>query len=199
MFTSAESALRDPLLDLPFKTGSPDDLSDLGFDTDYILDLDEIGWDQQSSLTSSPVPSDNSDQVPPEVSSNRKDWLVEDMVSKRSRAPRLIEFLVLLLRKPHCQAIASFTDRQKGIFQVHQPEKVAELWQSVKNRQSNSKMTYDKLARAIRWYYKSNLMQKTNTKYTFQFSPKVLKAYFIDENNNENLDLSDDSLFDDSS
>jgi hypothetical protein len=120
---------------------------------------------------------------------NRKEWLVQDSISKRQRSPRLFEFLILLLGKCHYESYASFTDRSKGIFQIHKPEKVAELWQAVKSRQSNQKMTYDKFARAIRWYYKSNLMQKTNTRYTFQFSSQTLKNYFVDENNNSSISL----------
>ena len=123
--------------------------------------------------------------VPLNLLTNRKEWLVEDAMSKRMRSPRLYEFLVLLLQKADLRPYASFSDREKGLFQVYQPEKVAELWQAVKSRQSNQKMTYDKFARAVRWYYKSNIMQKTNTRYTFQFSPRIMKTYFFDENNND--------------
>ncbi len=120
----------------------------------------------------------------------RREWLVQDSISKRQRSPRLFEFLVLLLGKSRYESYASFTDRSKGIFQIHQPNKVAELWQAVKSRQSAQKMTYDKFARAIRWYYKSNIMQKTNTRYTFQFSSKSLRTYFFDENTNSKTDFS---------
>jgi hypothetical protein len=123
--------------------------------------------------------------VPSDVHVNRKDWLVEDKMSKRMRSPRLYEFLILLLRKSDFDFYASFTDREKGIFHISKPEKVAELWQAVKSRQSHQKMTYDKFARAVRWYYKSNIMQKTNTRYTFQFSPRIMNLYFFDENNND--------------
>ena len=123
--------------------------------------------------------------VPSNLYINRKDWLVEDPMSKRMRSPRLFEFLILLLQKSGYDFYASFTNREKGIFQISKPEKVAELWQAVKSRQSHQKMTYDKFARAVRWYYKSNIMQKTNTRYTFQFCPRIMKVYFFDENNND--------------
>lgn len=125
-----------------------------------------------------------------EIPLNRKEWQVIDAISRRARSPRLFEFLILLLGKIHYQFYASFIDYSKGIFQIHKPEQVAELWQAVKSRQSNQKMTYDKFARAIRWYYKSNLMQKTNTRYTFQFSSQTLKRYFFDENNNNTNTIS---------
>jgi len=125
-----------------------------------------------------------------DIALDRREWLIQDSISKRQRSPRLFEFLILLLGNSRYESYASFTDRSKGIFQIHQPNKVAELWQAVKSRQSNQKMTYDKFARAIRWYYKSNIMQKTNTRYTFQFSSKSLRTYFVDENNNSKTDFS---------
>jgi hypothetical protein len=125
-----------------------------------------------------------------DITLDRREWLIQDPISKRQRSPRLFEFLVLLLGKSRYESYASFIDRSKGIFQIHQPNKVAELWQAVKSRQSHQKMTYDKFARAIRWYYKSNIMQKTNTRYTFQFSSQSLRTYFVDENNNSKTDFS---------
>ena len=119
-----------------------------------------------------------------ETCPDKREWLVQDPSSTRKRSPRLYEFLILLLQKPGYQSCASFSNKSKGTFQIHQPERVAELWQAVKNRQSNQKMTYDKLARAVRWYYKLNIMQKTNTRFTFQFTPRILDLHFRDENNN---------------
>ena len=171
--------------------GSDSELGDLPAifcDSDFTTEPD-----QTCDFSGSPVAISNTVEIPdhssPTISvpAARKYWLVDDAVSKRARAPKLYEFLVLLVKNPKYEDVASFTDREKGIFQIHQPEKVAELWQSVKNRQSNSKMTYDKFARAIRWYYKANLMKKTNTRYTFQFSPQLLKAYFTDEDNSDPL------------
>lgn len=137
-------------------------------------EIDDISFDLDNVMN----------QFTSDIPINRREWMMEDALTKRLRSPRLFEFLVLLLTNFHYESYASFTDRSKGIFQIHRPEKVAELWQAVKSRQSNQKMTYDKFARAIRWYYKSNIMQKTNTKYTFQFSTKTLRTYFVDENNN---------------
>lgn len=172
-------------------------------DNSSLLDIDFSSnssneCDRQCEFSESSVLISETVEVPDKVTSNisnsQKYWLIEDAVSKRSRAPRLYEFLVLMVKNSKYEHLASFIDQRKGTFQIHQPEKVAELWQSVKNRQSNSKMTYDKFARAIRWYYKTNLMKKTNTRYTFQFSSQLLKAYFTDENNND-LFNDDDALF----
>ena len=123
------------------------------------------------------------------IPTNSKEWMVTDQTSKRQRPPRLFEFLILLLQKPHYVSYASYTNKSQGIFQIHKPDMVADLWQQVKNRQSNQNMTYDKFARAIRWYYKSDIMKKTNARYTFQFSPATLKTFITDENNNSTTDF----------
>jgi len=138
-----------------------------------------------SMFSGNPYPPVNPiENVSHDIPTNPKEWLVTDRTSKRQRPPRLYEFLILLLQKSHYASYASYKDKSLGIFEIHEPEKVADLWQQVKNRQSNHKMTYDKFARAIRWYYKEDIMNKTNARYTFQFSTKTLEAITRDENNN---------------
>jgi hypothetical protein len=159
----------------------------------HINSLEEWLFEHFPSPTDTDLPSNPDDVINTfsfDIPLDRREWLVQDSLSGRQRSPRLFEFLILLLEKSHYRSYASFTDRSKGIFQIHKPGKIAELWQAVKSRQSNQKMTYDKFARAIRWYYKSNIMQKTNTRYTFQFSSKTLKHYFVDENNNTTMTIS---------
>ncbi|CAF1581305.1 unnamed protein product [Didymodactylos carnosus] len=46
------------------------------------------------------------------------------------------------------------------------------LWQNVKGRYTVRNMTYDKMARALRLYYKSGIMTPVNGRYTFQFGPQ---------------------------
>ncbi|CAF3352522.1 unnamed protein product [Rotaria sp. Silwood2] len=127
------------------------------------------------------------DNVSYDMTTNSREWLVMDKASKRQRPPRLYEYLLLLLENSHYTSYASYTNKSEGIFQIHEPEKVAELWQKVKSRQSNQKMTYDKFARAVRWYYQAGIMKKTNTRYTFQFSLKTMKEFSIDQDNNNML------------
>ena len=119
-----------------------------------------------------------------DIPTDLSEWMIMDTISKRQRPPRLYEFLLSLLEKPHYHTYASYTNRSQGIFHIHEPQKVATLWEKVKSRQTTQTMTYDKFARAIRWYYKSDIMKKTNTRYTFQFSQQTLKRFMIDENNN---------------
>jgi hypothetical protein len=133
-------------------------------------------------LPEEPQPPVNSaESSSPDIPTDPKEWLVTEQGSRRQRPPRLYEFLIMLLEKPHYASYASYKDKSQGVFEIHEPEKVANLWQQVKNRQSSQKMTYDNFARAVRWYYKGEIMKKTNARYTFQFTPKTLKLLIIEE------------------
>ena len=137
-----------------------------------------------ASFPQSQSPSSSVEVPMPDIPTDARQWMVTDTTSQRLRAPRLFEFLLLLLQRPQYDSYASYTDRSKGIFQIHQPDRVAALWQQIKSRQSAQDMTYDKFARAIRWYYNQGIMVKTNTRYTFQFSENILQASLTDANNN---------------
>ena len=141
--------------------------------------------DASPSVVDQSIPIVNSSEENYEdVPINRKEWLITDQTTGRQRAPFLYEFLILLLHKSHFASYAVFKDKSRGIFEISQPNKVAHLWQHVKNRQATHDMTYDKFARAVRWYYKTDIMIKTNARYTFQFSARTLSCIIIDENNN---------------
>ncbi|CAF0770852.1 unnamed protein product [Rotaria sordida] len=98
-----------------------------------------------------------------------REWFVTDETSGRSRRPLLHEFLRQLLNNKNYSDIAAYIDRSKGIFRFYQKNTAAELWQRVKGRNSDSVMTYEKLARAIRYYYSSGIIHPTPGRFTFQF------------------------------
>lgn len=98
------------------------------------------------------------------------EWQVVDLSNGKSRHPRQHEFLKLLLQNSRYASYVSWIDQGKGLFQIHQPEAVAKLWQKVKNRTTEKQMDYSTFARGIRHYYKDQKMIKTNRKYTFQFN-----------------------------
>ena len=119
------------------------------------------------------------------------DWLVTDEATRKKRSPRLFEFLRQLLDDDAYAHIVGYTDKKRGIFQFYQKNKAAELWQQVKGRNCDSskpfysqrrpssivsfvsssrlEMTYDKLARAIRYYYPSETICRSKGRFTFRF------------------------------
>ncbi|CAF1413270.1 unnamed protein product [Didymodactylos carnosus] len=99
-------------------------------------------------------------------------WLVVDGTTKLKRRPLLHEFLRLLLDNPEYHDLATYVDPQKGIFKLHKPNAVADLWQYVKGRSSERRMTYDTLSRGIRFYYRKEVMKASPGHFTFCFGPQ---------------------------
>ncbi|CAF3575572.1 unnamed protein product [Rotaria socialis] len=109
--------------------------------------------------------SENSHEVP----FDHREWEICDPSSNRKRPPRQNEFLQLLLENSRYSSYVSWVDKSQGLFRILQPERVADLWKSVKCRQTQGKMNYETFARGVRYYYGTGLMIKTNKKYTFCF------------------------------
>ena len=103
----------------------------------------------------------------------------------------LWQFLLeLLLSKKH-KDIIDWTD-PKGEFKLLNAEEVARLWGDRKNKPS---MNYDKLSRALRYYYDKNIMKKVSgKKFVYQFVnlPKKVLDLISDGGSDfeDNVDLS---------
>ncbi|CAF3333009.1 unnamed protein product [Rotaria socialis] len=102
-------------------------------------------------------------------SSQLDEWSILDPNSGRLRRPLLHEFLRQLLDNEKYSNIATYIDREQGIFKFHQKKVAAQLWQHAKGRNSDSVMTYEKLARAIRYYYSGGIIRPTPGRFTFRF------------------------------
>jgi hypothetical protein len=65
-----------------------------------------------------------------------------DEATGRERRPFLYEFIRSLLDHDEFSHIASYVDRKHGVFKLHKPKEIAQLWKQVKGRNSdNSKLT----------------------------------------------------------
>ncbi|XP_010183602.1 PREDICTED: ETS domain-containing protein Elk-4 isoform X2 [Mesitornis unicolor] len=85
----------------------------------------------------------------------------------------LWQFLLQLLQEPQNKHIICWTSSD-GEFKLLQAEEVARLWGIRKNKPS---MNYDKLSRALRYYYVKNIIKKVNGKkfvYKFVSYPEIL-------------------------
>jgi len=86
------------------------------------------------SLPSSPLYSEHVDE--------RKFHIV-DQVTGRARRPYLHEYIRLLLENDEYSHIIQYVDRKQGIFKLHKPKEIADLWKRVKARNSdNSKLIF---------------------------------------------------------
>jgi len=79
---------------------------------------------------------------------------------------QLWQFLLeLLTEKDHCDVIHWCGD--DGEFKLRDPEVVAQLWGTRKNKPN---MNYEKLSRALRYYYDGDMISKVHGKrFTYQF------------------------------
>ncbi|RVE72402.1 hypothetical protein OJAV_G00042600 [Oryzias javanicus] len=87
----------------------------------------------------------------------------------------LWQFLLQLLLDSSNQQLIRWTN-EEGEFKLLQAEEVARLWGARKNKPN---MNYDKLSRALRYYYDKNIIKKVNGQkfvYRFVSYPDILKG-----------------------
>uniref|UniRef100_A0A3Q3W8V9 ETS domain-containing protein n=1 Tax=Mola mola TaxID=94237 RepID=A0A3Q3W8V9_MOLML len=87
----------------------------------------------------------------------------------------LWQFLLQLLVDSNNEQLICWTN-EEGEFKLLQAEEVARLWGARKNKPN---MNYDKLSRALRYYYDKNIIKKVNGQkfvYRFVSYPDILKG-----------------------
>lgn len=86
---------------------------------------------------------------------------VSDSLPKKRGTSRsavhLWEFLLELLADERYSSLITWTKREKGEFKLRNQEEVAKRWGELKQRPG---MNYDKLSRALRYYYQKNIIRK---------------------------------------
>lgn len=87
---------------------------------------------------------------------------------------RLYQFLLDLLRNGDMKDSIWWVDREKGIFQFSSKHKEALAHRWGVQKGNRKKMTYQKMARALRNYGKTGEVRKIKKKLTYQFSGEVL-------------------------
>ncbi|XP_034032071.1 transcription factor PU.1a [Thalassophryne amazonica] len=92
---------------------------------------------------------------------------------------RLYQFLLSLLKSGDMSDSIWWVDQDKGIFQfsTKHKEALASHWGIQKG--NRKKMTYQKMARALRNYSKTGEIKKVKKKLTYQFSEEVLRNCYL--------------------
>ena len=78
----------------------------------------------------------------------------------------LWEFLLELLADERYVSLITWTDKDKREFKLRNQEEVAKRWGELKQRPG---MNYDKLSRALRYYYQKNIIKKVSGLWTCMF------------------------------
>ncbi|XP_065654539.1 transcription factor ets-4-like isoform X2 [Hydra vulgaris] len=90
---------------------------------------------------------------------------------------RLYEYLLYLLKESQTDCVR-WINKQTGEFEITSSAKISLKWGKLRG---NPKMTYEKLARALRHYYKKNILchYKHREKLRYKFSEDILKKYNV--------------------
>lgn len=96
------------------------------------------------------------------------------------RKVRLYQFLLDLLQDGDMRDCIWWVDRERGIFQFSSKHKetLASRWGQQKG--NRKRMTYQKMARALRNYGKTGEVKKVKKKLTYQFSSEVMRRTTMD-------------------
>ncbi|XP_075593027.1 ETS translocation variant 3-like protein [Balearica regulorum gibbericeps] len=100
-------------------------------------------------------------------------WAYKAESSPGSRQIQLWHFILELLQKEEFRHVIAWQQGEYGEFVIKDPDEVARLWG---RRKCKPQMNYDKLSRALRYYYNKRILHKTKGKrftYKFNFSKLI--------------------------
>ncbi|NWT77212.1 ETV3 protein, partial [Prunella himalayana] len=104
------------------------------------------------------------------------EWAYKTESSPGSRQIQLWHFILELLRQEQYREVIAWQG-DYGEFVIKDPDEVARLWG---RRKCKPQMNYDKLSRALRYYYNKRILHKTKGKrftYKFNFNKLVMPNY----------------------
>ncbi|XP_057552814.1 ETS translocation variant 3-like protein [Hippopotamus amphibius kiboko] len=105
------------------------------------------------------------------------DWACKAESAPGSRQIQLWHFILELLQKEEFRHVIAWQQGAYGEFVIKDPDEVARLWG---RRKCKPQMNYDKLSRALRYYYNKRILHKTKGKrftYKFNFSKLIVVNY----------------------
>ncbi|NWT95353.1 ETV3 protein, partial [Urocynchramus pylzowi] len=105
------------------------------------------------------------------------EWAYKTESSPGSRQIQLWHFILELLQKEEFRHVIAWQQGEYGEFVIKAPDEVARLWG---RRKCKPQMNYDKLSRALRYYYNKRILHKTKGKrftYKFNFNKLVMPNY----------------------
>ncbi|KAJ8249064.1 hypothetical protein GJAV_G00230790 [Gymnothorax javanicus] len=107
-----------------------------------------------SVAVTSPIP------LNPETKQSQSHPQTTQLKKHNPRGTHLWEFIRDILLNPERNpGLIKWEDRSAGVFRFLKSEAVAQLWGKKKN---NNSMTYEKLSRAMRYYYKREILERVD-------------------------------------
>ncbi|KAG7305552.1 hypothetical protein JYU34_009632 [Plutella xylostella] len=126
---------------------------------------------------SSPAPMTHASQQSSHYRVQHREFFPNDMPESNTNGRLLWDFLQQLLNDPgqRYTSYIAWKNRDTGVFKIVDPAGLAKLWGIQKNHLS---MNYDKMSRALRYYYRVNILRKVQGErhcYQFLRNPTELK------------------------
>ncbi|TNN87840.1 ETS ous factor [Liparis tanakae] len=149
-------------------------ITELKWSGQYHVDLGQLELKQESDFScsfsdASYPPGDIFDpSIPPVAplaspapsSPDIKRSFNRQVKKQNPRGTHLWEFIRDILLNPERNpGLIKWEDRAEGVFRFLKSDAVAQLWGKKKN---NSSMTYEKLSRAMRYYYKREILERVD-------------------------------------
>jgi len=89
---------------------------------------------------------------------------------RKTGTKKITQWILSLLRDPQYNPRVIYWDNEdKGIFYIADTSKYAKMWGE---RKKNPSMNYEKLSRAMRYYYKNGELRAVEKRTTYQFGEK---------------------------
>jgi hypothetical protein len=91
-----------------------------------------------------------------------------------AHSPQLWEFLLMVLDDTSKKSVMGWKDKAEGIFKIYNSASAARLWGRHKNK---GNMNYDKMSRAMRYYYSKGIFEKVPGRLVYKFSQQARQKY----------------------
>ncbi|KAM4048392.1 ETS-related transcription factor Elf-3 [Anomaloglossus baeobatrachus] len=139
---------------------SPQAGDSAGSDIDMDIKTTTMGRDSLTNYKSDGAPNRRRRGRPRKINADSSDILETKKSKHSARGTHLWEFIRDILLHPDVnEGLLKWEDRSEGVFKFLRSEAVAHLWGQKKK---NSSMTYEKLSRAMRYYYKREILERVD-------------------------------------
>ncbi|XP_052214272.1 ETS-related transcription factor Elf-3-like isoform X2 [Dreissena polymorpha] len=148
--------------------------------------------DAREKYSSSPVPRRKPGR--PRIKSIPTEEEIRAQREKKIKSQHLWEFIYDMLNNPlYNPQILKWEQQEEGVFRFVQSEAVAQLWGTLK---SNDNMTYEKLSRAMRHYYKRGILERVEgRRLVYKFSRGTLERMKQRQSGAHMLDVFSSNVF----
>lgn len=140
----------------------------------YSTEESDLDWEPEEDLPARKKPVQSGGRRKPGRFAGRRE--VREAVRapvpqrRKSGTKKITQWILALLRDPEYNPlVVSWDNEKEGVFFINDTALYAKMWGKKKN---NPTMNYEKLSRAMRYYYKNGELSAVDKRTTYQFGSK---------------------------